>query len=134
MGQEFINRSLKTSGIVHLIFLPFGLYYFGLYPTLAIFSGGVWGLLNLIFLSSIIKATITAEGPTTLKAIGLALFQLPLLYVSGYFLLKVPQFEALYLVAGFTSILLIMVLKVMGRAVLDLDGKKPNSGELEKII
>ena len=58
MGLEFIDRTLKTSGVVLLIFLPFGLFYYGVFPSLAIFSGGVWGMLNLIFISALVGETL----------------------------------------------------------------------------
>ena len=85
MGLEFIDRSLKTTGIVLLIFLPFGLYYLGVYPALAVLSGGVWGIVNMIFTAALIRATINPEGVNKRKAFGLALFKFPLLYGAGYF-------------------------------------------------
>ncbi len=106
----------------------------GVWSTLAVLSGGIWGLVNLLFISRLIKTTITAESVQHGRAIGLALIKFPLLYFSGFCLLKITHFDPLYLVAGFTSILGIIALKVMGRAVLDLDDKNQNSGELEKVI
>ena len=41
MGLEFIDRTLKTSGVVLLVFFPFGLFYLGVFPALAAFSGGI---------------------------------------------------------------------------------------------
>ncbi len=120
---DFIDRTLKTTGLVLLAFLPFGIFYFGFYPTLAVFSGGVWGIINLIFLSSLVRTAIHPGEIDKLKVAGLALVKFPLLYVSGYFLLKVPQFEPLYLVMGFSVLLAVMVLKVLGRALLGLDEK-----------
>ncbi len=121
MGLDFIDRSLKTSGIVLLIFLPFGTYYLGIYPTLAVFSGGVWGILNLIFISALVRSTIRPEGVFLSKALGLALFKFPLLYAAGYFLLKVHYFEPMFLLIGFTSLFVIVFLKALGRVVTHLD-------------
>jgi len=39
LGLDFITRTLKTTGVLLLIAFPFGLYYYGLYPTLAVLSG-----------------------------------------------------------------------------------------------
>ena len=134
MGHEFISRSLKTSGVVHLIALPFTIFYLGTWGSLAIFSGAVWGIVNLIFISRLIQATINPEGVQHGRAIGMAIIKFPLLYGSGYALLKIPHFDPLFLVVGFTSILAIIALRVVGRALLDVDNKKQNSGGLEKVL
>ena len=134
MGLDFISRSLKTSGVVLLIFVPFGLYYIGVYNTLAVFSGAVWGMVNLLFITRLIKVTITPEGVDSFRAIGLSLIKFPLLYLAGYFLLKIPHFEPLYLVIGFTGILAIMALKVMGKALTDSNSQKQNNGRLQKVL
>jgi hypothetical protein len=134
MGHEFIDRSLRTSGIVHLVFLPFGLYYLGVFGSLAVFSGAVWGIVNLILISRLIKATIRVEKTQHVTVIGLMIIKFPLLYVSGYCLLKISQFEPMLLVVGFTSILGVIALRVLGRALIDPDNKKQNSGEFEKVV
>lgn len=120
---DFIDRTLRTTSLVLLAFLPFGIYYFGFYPALAIFSGGVWGIVNLIFLSSLVRSAIHPGEIDKLKVAGLALVKFPLLYLSGYFLLKVQQFQPLHLVIGFSLLLAVMILKVLGRALLGLDEK-----------
>jgi hypothetical protein len=134
MGLEFIERSLRTSGIVLLIFFPFGLYYLGVYPALAVLSGGVWSIINLMFITALIRSTIRPDGADKVQAIGLGLFKFPMLYLAGYFLLKVPHFDPVYLLVGFSSILGIMVLKVMGRAVIGAGDEKQNSGRLQKVV
>lgn len=118
MGLEFIDRSLRTTGIVLMIFLPFGMYYLGVFPTLAGFSGGVWGMINMIFIAALVRATLRPEGADRMKALGLAVFKFPLLYLSGYCLLKVPQFEPLYLVCGFSSLFVIIVLRAIGKIMI----------------
>ncbi len=121
MGLEFIDRSLRSTGIVLLVFLPFGVYYIGLYPTLAIFSGCIWSLFNLIFISAMVRATIRPEGANKMKTIGLALFKFPVLYLSGYFLLKIQIFEPHFLVIGFTGLFGIIVLRAVGRLISNVD-------------
>lgn len=123
MGFEldFITRTLKTTGVVLLIGFLFGVYYFGFWPALAFLSGGVWGMVNLIFITGLIRATIRPGGVDAMKAAGLAVVKCPLLYLAGYALLKVSQFEPLHLLLGFSLLFVVIVLKVVGRAVLDLD-------------
>lgn len=125
MGLEFIDRTLKTSGVVLLIFLPFGLFYFGVFPALAAFSGGVWGMLNLIFISALVREAIQAGTVDKGKVVGLAVIKFPLLYGSLYGLLKVAAFDPLYIFAGFSSILTIIVLKIVGRSLFRVS-ERPN--------
>ena len=126
MGLDLIIRSLKTTAILLVIFLPFGIYYLGFYPSLAVFTGGVWGLFNLLFISALVRVTIRPGGVDKVKAIGIGLFKFPLLYVAGYFLLKAPIFDPMYLLIGFSSFLAVLVLKVLGRLIT---GTHDNNGE-----
>ena len=133
MGLGFLDRTLRTTGIVLLIFLPFGLYYLGIYPTLAAFSGGVWGLLNLIFISALVRSTIRPEAVNKFQVIGIAVFKFPLLYGSGYFLTQVKQFDPLYLLAGFSLLLVIVVLRAIGAAMMQA-GDKPQASDKVRSI
>lgn len=121
MDAGFVTRSLRTYAVVLLIFLPFGIYYLGFYRALAVLSGGVWGMVNLILLTAFITSAIRPDGIQTERAIVYGLLKFPLLYAAAYGLLKVPMFEPLWLVAGFTGILAIMALKAIGRVLLGLD-------------
>jgi hypothetical protein len=123
MGLDFIGRTLRTFGTVLLIFLPFGLYYFGMNPALAILSGGVWGMINLIFLSELVKATIRPGGIQIERAIVFGVVKFPLLYLTAYALLKIPVFTVTWLLIGFSGIFLIMLLKSLGRILLGLDNQ-----------
>jgi len=120
-GFELIDRTLRTTAIVLSVFFPFGIYYLGLYPSLAVLSGGVWGMLNFIFITFLVKNTLVPEGANLVRVSIIALIKFPLLYLTGYFLLKIPHFEPLYLLAGFSGLLLIVILKVLGRALLGMD-------------
>lgn len=127
MGLAFIDRSLRTFGVVLLIFLPFGFYYFGTFPTLAVFSGGVWGMLNLILLSRLVRVSLRPEGADRGKTLVLALFKFPVLYAAGYFLLQIRQFEPLLLVIGFSSLFVIIVLRALSRLVVQVNDQPHRS-------
>lgn len=114
----FIDRTLRTTGILLLVIFPFGLYYYGFYPTLAVFSGGVWGMINLMLLTRLVRAAIRPEGADKGAVIGVALVKFPLLYASGYFLATTPVFSPLAVLIGFSSVLAVIVLKVVSRALL----------------
>jgi len=131
LGLDFITRTLKTSGILLLIAIPFGVYYYGLYPTLAVLSGGIWGIINLILLKNLVTAAIRPGGADWPRAAVIMLFLFPLLFVAGYFLLTVEVFGVLHLLIGFSVPLVVMVLKVLGRLLLGLDSQKRNSETLQ---
>lgn len=121
IGLGFINRTLKTTGILLLVIFPFGTYYFGFYPTLAVFSGGVWGMVNLMLLTRLVRAAIRPEGADKGTVIGVALVKFPLLYGAGYFLATAPIFDPVAVLIGFSLLLAVIVLKVITRALLGTD-------------
>jgi hypothetical protein len=118
MGLEFIDRTLRTSGCLLLGFFPFGIYYLGVYPALAVFSGGVWGILNLLFITALVRETIKPGAINKGKALGLAFLKIPLLYASLYALLKIPRFDPIHLMIGFSTTLVVMVLKIASRRLV----------------
>jgi len=124
---DFIHRTLKTTGVVLLIGFGFGAYYFGFWPALAFLSGGTWGMVNIFFITGLVRASIRPEGVDVMKTAGLAVVKFPLLYLAGYFLLKVPVFEPLHLLSGFSLLFAVMVLKVAARAILGLDENQQQS-------
>ncbi|MFZ5979458.1 MAG: hypothetical protein ACOYVF_02400 [Candidatus Zixiibacteriota bacterium] len=131
MGLDFIDRTLKTSAVVLLIFLPFGVYYFGVFPALAIMSGAVWGLVNLIFLAHLIRTVIRSDKIDIKRAVGLGVIKFPLLYASGYFLLTIKEFTPLNLMIGFSLFIAVMLLKVLGRVILGLDKDNKTNKNLQ---
>lgn len=134
MGADFVERSLRTSAIVLGVFFPFLLYYFGLYPAVAVLSGGIWNLLNIILLSMLIRLVIRpggAERALPVVIVGLAMTGL---FVAGYFLLTVDVFAAWQLLIGFTLIFLVMFLKALGRVILKLDDQSSAHREAEKVL
>lgn len=132
MGPEFITRTLRASALVLLIFLPFGINYLGLYPSLAILAGGLWGMLNLFLIMRLIRVTIRPDGVMPVAALGMALLKFPLMFVAGYFLLSFDRFNPLYLLAGFTGILLILILRVLGRSIVE-SNNLPEDSKVQKM-
>jgi len=78
-------------------------------------------MVNFIFLSALVRAALRPDGVDKIKVAGFALIKFLLLYLSGYCLLKVEQFEPLKLLIGFSTLLVVIVLKVITRALLGLD-------------
>jgi O-antigen/teichoic acid export membrane protein len=118
---DFIRRTLRTTGLLALLALVFGSLYFGFSPALSIFTGIIWGMVNLYFLSMLIRSTLRPEGADKMTALILLIIKFPLLYLSGYLMMVSNYFNPLLLVIGFTVNLLVIVLKAAGRALLKLD-------------
>lgn len=118
---DFIQRTLKTTGVLLVIMFLIGTYYFGFYDALAVFSAGVWSMVNLIFLSALVRAAVRPDGINKTSVAGLALIKFPLLYAAGYFLIITKVFRPIPLVIGFSMVLVVIALKAMSRAILKLD-------------
>jgi hypothetical protein len=134
MDLDFIGRTVRTFGILLLVFVPFGLYYGGVYPTVAILSGGVWGMLNLLFLSAFIRVTLIPGKVPLEKAIVFGIVKFPLLYLAGYGLLKIKLLDPRLLLAGFSGVLAVMLLKSVGRVLLGLDRSHENHGAAQRSV
>lgn len=130
MGLEFIHRTLRTTAVVLLIWIPFGFYYFGFFDMLAVLSGGVWGMLNLLLVTALVRAAVRPGGADIPATVTFGVLKV-LLYVAGYFLLTVPQFDALYCVAGFTLLLVVILLKMVARSLLHLNSQPHGGGRVE---
>ena len=126
MDISFVNRTLKTTAILVLLILALGSLHFHFYDILAVVSGTIWSMINLYFLALLIRAAIRPEGPDKMAVAALFFIKVPLLYLTGYFLLTVSIFQLKYLVIGFSLPLAVILLKVLGRVLLGLDQNKHN--------
>lgn len=113
---DFIDRTLRTTAVILLISLVFGMYYFGLWDTLAFFSGGIFGMVNMMLLKKFVQEAFRPEKIDTVSVVMTALVKFPLLYVSGYFLLTIEQFSVYPIVYGFSLVLAICV-KSIGESI-----------------
>lgn len=129
MDISFVSRTLRTSGILALVFLLFGFFYLDTAKVISVLSGLMWGMINLYFLALLIRVTVRPEGPNRRAALILMLFKLPLIYLAGYFLLTNSYFNVYYLLIGFTVVFFVIVMKVLGRLVLGLDDKTNSNNE-----
>ena len=125
IGPDFIFRTLKTTGVVLLLVLVFGTVYVDFYDALAVFSAGIWSMVNLIFLAALIRTAVRPDGVDKTAAFGLAMIKFPLLYAAGYFLFTVDVFRPVPLIIGLSMVLAVMALKAAGRAVLNIDVVRP---------
>jgi len=121
MDIGFIERTLRTAGILSLLILIFGSFYYGFLPSLSVFTGLIWGIVNLYFLSLLVRATIRPDDVDKVGALVILFIKIPLLYLAGYFLVTSILFDPILLLIGFSVLLLVIVLKAIGRTIMNLD-------------
>lgn len=119
VGHDFLNRIFRTSMV-----LSFGLgvvvaFYFGWRIGLDFTVGALWGSLSLKFFQLFVVEASRPEGVRPASLVAAAFLKFPLLYGGGglYLAFARPSGEAL--LSGFTLVLVVIVLKVLGRALVD---------------
>ena len=121
LEHSYITRTVRTTGLVLLVLLPFGIIYVGLYDALAFFSAGVWSIINLLFLSALIGVAVRPGGVDKTAVAVLALVKFPLLYASLYCLFRVDIFRVAPLALGMSMVLIVITLKAVARVLFHLD-------------
>lgn len=119
MELEFISRVIKVSLVLAVILLSFVGLYFGWNWGIAIFAGTLWACVNLYFLRHLIVAWITPQEKDYIKIWTLLGIKFPLLYLGGLGLLMLDYLPTLGLALGFTTILVVIFLKGLGRLYLE---------------
>jgi hypothetical protein len=126
MDLHFIDRVIKSTLVLAAFLFPFLIIYAGMSFALSVLFGALWGCLNLLAIRIIVVSLLTPHAKNKILALAVLFVKLPVLYGVGYLLLTWDYLSAGGLVWGFSGILIVMVLKVLGRAYLGLDsGMKP---------
>jgi hypothetical protein len=123
LTEGFLRRSLRMTAALILLGSIYTLVYVGQWQAMAFLSAGVWGLVNMLFIKTTIEALIRPGKVDRFGVFGLLIIKFPVLYLSGYGLLSFDRFEAPYLLAGFSLFFAVVVLKAVGRALMNLDGQ-----------
>jgi hypothetical protein len=121
MDLHFIDRVIKSTLVLAAFLFPFLIIYAGMSFALSVLFGALWGCLNLLAIRIIVVSLLTPRGKNKILALAVLFVKLPVLYGVGYLLLTWDYLSAGGLVWGFSGILIVMVLKVLGRAYLGLD-------------
>jgi len=124
MDLALLGRVRKSSIIAGVFFaIPFATY-FGLQASVGWLAGIGWSLLNLHFITSLTQNVLTVENRDIRRIlIGLAI-KFPVLYLTGFLLLRNQNFPVIWLMAGFTWPFFVLVLKAFGRAYLGMDNSR----------
>jgi len=124
MNPEFINRILKTSLILAIIVFPFCAVYISMNFALAFVFGSLWGCLNLLAIKLLIVQALNPDKKNIPLILAFIFVKFPIIYFLGYLLVTWKYLPLFGLFWGFTSILIVTVLKVLSRHILQLDADK----------
>ena len=117
MNRDFITRSLRVSIIITLLFVPFLFLYLGQSAAWGFIAGAAWNILNVYLLSQMITRLVVPananhadKGPAALAG----LLKFPVLYGLGYVFVRYANASVYGIMAGFSLILIVFVLKALG--------------------
>ena len=126
MNLQLINRIIKTSIIFAFIAFPFLGVYISIPFAIAWLLGCFWGCLNLAAIKYLVVQVITPNPKSKLLIFLFIFVKFPVIYLLGY-LLVIWSYPPLYgLAAGFSSILLVTLLKAVSRAILQSKNMQVN--------
>ena len=132
-SADFLRRSLRMTAALTLLGSLWVLTYWGLWPALALLSGGAWGLVNILLIKRSVELLVTPGKVDRVAVWGMMLIKFPALYFAGYGLLSFERFEVSYLLAGFSTFFVVVALKAIGRALLKMDDK-PQVTKRESVL
>ncbi len=129
MGLELIKRTYRTAAILAVLVFLYTWGYYSLKSAVGILTGALWGCLNLFFITSLVTSFVKTGEKDYTKIWILLLVKFPLLYGLGFLVLKMNYFEPLSFLIGFTLVLAVIVLKILGRYFLESVLKQNLSAE-----
>lgn len=121
MDLHLLGRTRKTAVVLGIVLAIPVTTYFGANAGAGWAAGIVWSLVNLYFLTELIKMVITTDQRPWPRILLIMLVKFPLLYGVG--LLLMMKLPAAWLVAGFTWPFFVIVMKGAGRVYMRLDEK-----------
>jgi len=96
--------------------------------ALAVLLGGLWGALNFLALTFMVQQLLRPTPIDWPAALASVFVKLPLLYAAGLLLIMWDFLPKLGLVAGFSIVFAVIILKGLGRMLLKLDERETDFG------
>lgn len=121
MGLEFVTRIIRTTAILALVVALCLAWYYSGKVAIGFLVGVTWSLVNLYFIKSLVTEVITPNKTRKDVAIVVGLIKFPILYVGGFLIIASGYFSVYALLAGFSLIFPVALLKVLGRLFLGMD-------------
>lgn len=129
MDHDFLRRVRTTSVITGLALAWCIAVRWDFDAGVGWLLGCTWSLVNLYAITLVMRVTLSGERSRIRLLLVLAV-KLPVLYGMGFFLLAIDRFPVIALLAGFTWPLLVIALKLLGRAVLRMDRRSSGGADL----
>jgi hypothetical protein len=124
MDLDLLVRLRRSASIFGLVMAAPLATYFGIAQGIAWIAGIAWSLVNLYFITALVKDVITLEDRRVMPIILTLLIKFPVLYAAGFVLLAVAHLPIAWLMAGFTWPFFVLVMKGAGRVWLKLDERQ----------
>ena len=126
MDRDFLKRSIRASVIVTAILAPFTFLYFDIPTGWGFVAGAAWNIINVYLLSQVITNLITPHQSNKKLGAVAGVLKFPVLYGIGFVILSYTNPSVYGIMAGFSLILAIFLLKAIGICYLNISyqGKK----------
>lgn len=121
---DFIKRVVVLSAILSAVVFLFLSVYYQFSFALAFLAGGLWSSLNLLALTFMVQQLLRPTPIDWAVALTSIFIKLPLLYGAGFLLIMWDYLPKPGLVAGFSVVFAVIILKGLGRMILKLDEKE----------
>lgn len=126
MGLEFLKRVQSATAVVGALTFILVSVYYDMSWGLGILVGCGWGIANFWALTRVLTAVLTLDGVHRRRALIFAAIKFPVLYFLGFLALRSEWFPPISLLAGFSLLFLVILLKAAGRSFMHLDDRRPH--------
>lgn len=130
---DFINRALVIAAIITFLVVISSFVYYNKNFALGALAGGAWNIINIYFLTRLVKVTFSPaspavsgqegrtgpKSPNKKKIAYLVFIKFPLLYGAGFLILRYSGVSLYGVLVGFSIFFLVISLKAIGAAIVD---------------
>lgn len=124
MGLDFLKRVQSATAVVGALTFVLVAVYYDMDWGLGILVGCGWGIANFWALTRVLTAVLTQDGVQRRRAFIFAAIKFPVLYFLGFLALRSEWFPPISLLAGFSLLFLVILLKAAGRSFMHLDDRR----------
>jgi len=114
MKLDFIQRSIRISTGITILLAPFLFLYLGASQALGFMAGAFWNIINVFLLSRLLKMFVPSSPFNKKWGAAAGILKFPVLYGAGYVLLRYTNLSPYGIIAGFSLILTVFLLKALG--------------------
>jgi hypothetical protein len=119
LGHEFLKRIFRSATILSVGLGVIVAFYFGWRTGVDFGVAALWGTLNLRFIQMLVVEAARPQGVHWGRVGLAALLKFPLLYGAGFLFVVLAHPGPVALLGGLTLIYVVILLKFLGRAMVD---------------